>query len=67
MPTTVEDLDAQTTLAKAIQEGSLEQLEKVGASVATPAVCWNVGMLLERIYITHTFSLKLYLNILVLA
>ena len=51
MPTTVEDLDAQTTLAKAIQEGSLEQLEKVGASVATgaPAVCWNVGMLLERI------------------
>ena len=49
VPTTVEDLDAQTTLAKAIQEGSLEQLEKVGASVATPAVCWNVGMLLERI------------------
>ena len=51
MSTLVEDLDAQTTLAKAIQEGSLEQLEKVDASVTTsaPAVCWNVGMLLERI------------------
>ena len=28
--TLVEDLDAQTTLAKAIQEGRLDEVEKVG-------------------------------------
>ena len=30
MSTLVEDLDAQTTLAKAIQEGRLDEVEKVG-------------------------------------
>ena len=29
MPTLVADLDAQTTLAKAIQEGRLDEVEKV--------------------------------------
>ena len=31
VPTLVADLDAQTTLAKAIQEGRLDEVEKVGA------------------------------------
>ena len=34
VPTLVADLDAQTTLAKAIQEGRLDEVEKVGARLA---------------------------------